>query len=82
MRLSERLGSPASKEDHEEVSVVLVQLEQTRVAIAVDRFLSEVEVIVKPMAGDFEHIREFQGATIMGDGRVVLVINPNALLDN
>ena len=82
MRLSERLGAPTSGEDHEVVSVVLLQLERSRVGIAVDRFLSEVEVIVKPLSGDFERVREFQGATIMGDGRVVLVINPNNLFKN
>ena len=42
----------------------------------VDRFVSEVEVIVKPLAGGLEECKEFQGAAIMGDGRVVLVLNP------
>jgi len=82
MRLSERLGASSSGEDEEVVSVVLLQLERSRVGVAVDRFLSEVEVIVKPLTGDFERVREFQGATIMGDGRVVLVINPNTLFKN
>ena len=39
-------------------------------------------LIVKPLGGSFERVRQFQGATIMGDGRVVLVINLNALLGN
>jgi chemotaxis protein histidine kinase CheA len=34
-----------------------------------------VEVLVKPLAGGLEKCREFQGAAIMGDGRVVLVLN-------
>jgi chemotaxis protein histidine kinase CheA len=41
----------------------------------VDRFLSEVEVLVKPLPGGLEHCKEFQGSAIMGDGRVVLVLN-------
>jgi len=35
---------------------------------------------VKPMGRDFTHITAFQGATIMGDGRVALVINPAGLV--
>jgi two-component system chemotaxis sensor kinase CheA len=44
--------------------------------VAVDRFLGHVEVIVKPLGREFAGIAAFQGATIMGDGRVTLVINP------
>jgi len=44
--------------------------------VAEDRFLGHVEVIVKPMGSDFAGIPAFQGATIIGDGRVALVINP------
>jgi len=41
----------------------------------VDKFLTEVEVLVKPLTGGLEQCKEFQGAAIMGDGRVVLVLN-------
>ena len=47
---------------------------------AVDSFLGQVEVIVKPMGRDFESITAFQGATILGDGRIALVINPAGLV--
>ena len=46
-----------------------------RYGLVVDRFLTEVEVLVKPLAGGLEQCKEFQGAAIMGDGRVVLVLN-------
>jgi two-component system, chemotaxis family, sensor kinase CheA len=59
-----------------EVSIAIVEAGKTRYGLMVDRFLSEVEVIVKPLAGGLEECREFQGAAIMGDGRVVLVLNP------
>jgi two-component system chemotaxis sensor kinase CheA len=60
----------------EEVPTAIVQTNRGRVGVAVDRFVGQVEVIVKPMSRDFADISAFQGTTIMGDGRVVLVINP------
>jgi two-component system chemotaxis sensor kinase CheA len=59
----------------EELSIAIVQTGSLRYGLAVDRFLTEVEVLVKPLAGGLEQCREFQGAAIMGDGRVVLVLN-------
>jgi two-component system chemotaxis sensor kinase CheA len=64
----------------EEVAVAIVQTDLEKVGIAVDRFVSDVEVIVKPLGQDFANISAFQGATILGDGRVALVINPSGLV--
>jgi len=59
-----------------EVSIAIVEAGNVRYGLMVDRFTNEVEVIVKPLAGGLEECREFQGAAIMGDGRLVLVLNP------
>lgn len=58
-----------------ELSIAVVEAGRVRYGLMVDRFVSEVEVIVKPLAGGLEECKEFQGAAIMGDGRVVLVLN-------
>jgi two-component system chemotaxis sensor kinase CheA len=59
-----------------EVSIAIVEAGRVRYGLLVERFVSEVEVIVKPLAAGLEECKEFQGAAIMGDGRVVLVLNP------
>ena len=59
----------------EELSVAIVEAGAARYGLVVDRFLSEVEVLVKPLSGGLAQCKEFQGAAIMGDGRVVLVLN-------
>jgi two-component system chemotaxis sensor kinase CheA len=59
-----------------ELSIAIVEAGRVRYGLMVDRFVSEVEVIVKPLAGGLEECKEFQGAAIMGDGGVVLVLNP------
>jgi two-component system chemotaxis sensor kinase CheA len=58
-----------------ELSVAIVEAGTVRYGLVVDKFLTEVEVLVKPLAGELEQCKEFQGAAIMGDGRVVLVLN-------
>jgi two-component system chemotaxis sensor kinase CheA len=58
-----------------ELSVAIVEAGDSRYGLVVDRFLVQVEVLVKPLAGGLEGCKEFQGAAIMGDGRVVLVLN-------
>jgi two-component system chemotaxis sensor kinase CheA len=59
-----------------EVPMAVVQTNRGKIGVAVDRFVGQVEVIVKPMGREFADIAAFQGTTIMGDGRVALVINP------
>lgn len=58
-----------------ELSVAIVEAGAMRYGMVVDRFVSEVEVLIKPLAAGLEECKEFQGAAIMGDGRVVLVLN-------
>ena len=58
------------------MAIAIFQTDGPKVGVAVDRFVSYVEVIVKPMGRDFADISAFQGATILGNGRVALVINP------
>lgn len=83
VRLADYFGSEQQRVRSDwptEVSMAIVQTEQMQVGLVVDRFVSDVEVIVKPMGRDLANNRAFRGATIMGDGRVVLVINPSGFM--
>jgi two-component system, chemotaxis family, sensor kinase CheA len=73
--LSKVLGLVSTTAPARELSVAIVEAGTVRYGLVVDKFLTEVEVLVKPLAGELEHCKEFQGAAIMGDGRVVLVLN-------
>jgi two-component system, chemotaxis family, sensor kinase CheA len=72
--LAEMFGLPVRSA--EEVPIAIIESGKVRYGLIADRFVSEVEVLVKPLAGGLEHSKEFHGAAIMGDGRVVLVLNP------
>jgi two-component system chemotaxis sensor kinase CheA len=71
--LAEMLGLAPAKTP--ELSVAIVETGTVKYGLVVDRFLTEVEVLVKPLTNGLEQCKEFQGAAIMGDGRVVLVLN-------
>jgi two-component system chemotaxis sensor kinase CheA len=71
--LAEMLDLVPSKSP--ELSVAIVEAGAVKYGLVVDKFLTEVEVLVKPLTGGLEQCKEFQGAAIMGDGRVVLVLN-------
>jgi two-component system chemotaxis sensor kinase CheA len=73
--LAEILGLAETPLHQPELSVAIVEGGSVTYGLAVDRFTSQVEVLVKPLTGGLEQCREFQGAAIMGDGRVVLVLN-------
>jgi hypothetical protein len=57
------------------LAIAIVEAGTLKYGMIVDKFLTEVEVLVKPLTGGLEQCKEFQGAAIMGDGRVVLVLN-------
>jgi len=48
--------------------------------IIVDRILRKESIIVKPLERHFSGIDEFSGAALMGDGTIVLVLNPHGIV--
>jgi two-component system chemotaxis sensor kinase CheA len=71
--LAEMLGLPSRSTP--ELSIAIVEAGTMKYGLVVDRFVCEVEVLIKPLAGGLAECKEFQGAAILGDGRVVLVLN-------
>jgi len=64
------------RKESADASIAIVEAGSVRYGLMVDRFVNEVEVMVKPLNGGLEECKEFQGAAIMGDGSVALVLNP------
>jgi two-component system chemotaxis sensor kinase CheA len=61
-------------------SVVLLQTGTERVALQVDSLVDRLEVVLKPLSSLLRDSKGFSGATILGDGRVMLVIDPRTIL--
>jgi len=60
--------------------VVIITDGQSKVGMIVDRLLNEQDVLVKPLPDYLSGINGMGGATIMGDGKVALVLNPVELM--
>lgn len=59
--------------------VVVTQIGQQQFGILVDGVLQTEEIVVKPMSVKLKSISLFSGNTILGDGAVVLILDPNGL---
>lgn len=66
--------------DQDETAFVMViQVGERRYGLVVNDVLDTEEIVVKPLAGILRDVQSFSGATILGDGSVVLILDPNAL---
>ncbi len=57
-------------------SLLLVKSGQQRIALHVDEFLGNQEVVVKNIGPQLSRLPGVAGATVMGNGKVVLILNP------
>ncbi|HWR03427.1 MAG TPA: chemotaxis protein CheA, partial [Humidesulfovibrio sp.] len=79
IELSELLDLPPNPDKREILPVVIIHDNDRRLGIVVDRLLERQEIVIKPLGqylNTFE-IRGISGATIMGDGSVVLILDPH-----
>ena len=59
--------------------VVVAQVGRQRFGILVDEVFHTEEIVVKPMSSKLRHLPLFAGNTILGDGAVVLIVDPNGV---
>ncbi|MBV8653377.1 MAG: chemotaxis protein CheW [Alphaproteobacteria bacterium] len=71
------LGKPAA--DASETFVVVTQVGTYSFGIIVDRVFDTEEIVVKPVAPILRDITMFSGNTILGDGSVIMILDPNGI---
>ena len=73
---------PALRLDFEKVAniMVVVEAEGGRVALLVDELLGQQQVVVKNLESNYRRVDDVSGATIMGDGRVALILDVGSLV--
>src|SRR5690606_11569848 len=59
---------------------VLVRSAEHTVALQVDRLLGSREIVVKTLGVQFSAVRGVSGATVMGDGSVVVILDLHAMI--
>ena len=59
--------------------VVVTQVGNQIFGIVVDGVLHTEEIVIKPMSSKLRHIGAFSGTTILGDGTVIMIVDPNGV---
>lgn len=80
VELSEMLGLPRSTATLPEVlSVVVIHDNERRLGLVVDELLERQEIVIKPLGAYLGDLKGISGATIMGDGSVILILDPHEI---
>lgn len=64
----------------EETEIVVVRKGERLAALAVEDFIGQNEIVIKNLGKYLPSIQGIAGATILGDGQVALIIDPNAFI--
>ncbi|MBP7460010.1 MAG: chemotaxis protein CheA [Candidatus Delongbacteria bacterium] len=72
-------GDPRTEINY--IYVVVLGIAERRIGLVVDNLLGQEEVVIKSLGDFFDDTPGIAGATIMGDGRVRLIVNVSDLVD-
>jgi len=75
VHLAEALGSPRAERGAKALNVVLVDTGTFEYGLVVESLHDTVEIVVKPMGRHMQALREYAGATILGDGQVAVILD-------
>lgn len=74
---AENTGAPG--ETDAGAYIVVTQVGAVTLGIMVDQVFDTEEIVVKPVAPILRHITMFSGNTILGDGSVIMILDPNGI---
>jgi chemosensory pili system protein ChpA (sensor histidine kinase/response regulator) len=74
-----KLKQPAD-ESLDRVPVLILNTGTEQIALVVDQLLTGREIVIKTLGNHLRRVHGITGATLMGDGTVVLIVNPLDLL--
>ncbi|SHN49341.1 two-component system, chemotaxis family, sensor kinase CheA [Desulfovibrio litoralis DSM 11393] len=79
LSLAELLGLPNNSAGQDVLSVVVIHDNDRRLGLVVDRLLERQEIVIKPLSAYLGDLKGISGATIMGDGSVILILDPHEI---
>ncbi len=77
--LGEMLGMKTGSSE-EILSVVVVEAADRKTGLVVDVLLGQQEIVIKSLSRAVEGIRGVAGATVLGNGRVALILDVSSLI--
>ena len=80
VRLQRLLSLGTNQEGSGRALMVLVEADGRRAAMAVDELLGQQQVVIKSLETHYKRVEGVSGATILGDGRVALILDVSGLM--
>ncbi|MET0051017.1 MAG: chemotaxis protein CheA [Candidatus Thiodiazotropha sp.] len=79
-RMRKVLGLPSNAQPLDEEAVLIVSLAGQEIGLIIDEFQEGIDIIQKPLEGVMEAYPMYAGATLLGDGRVLLILDLKELV--
>lgn len=77
IRINEKLG--LEEQSYGKKYIVMVKVGEKQVGLLVDSLLGQQEIVIKPFGKTLKSMKEYIGATILGDGLVTLILDVASL---
>jgi two-component system chemotaxis sensor kinase CheA len=74
-------ASQSAADNSEETTLVIIGCEGREMGLTVDRLLGEEDIVIKSMAENYQNVYGIAGASILGDGRVALILDTGVLIE-
>ena len=69
------LGFPGSLKDQLLLTVVLVEMTNRVIGLAVDSVAGQEDIVIKPLCYPLQYLTRYSGMTVLGDGRIVPILD-------
>jgi two-component system chemotaxis sensor kinase CheA len=79
-RLKRLFGLPDGHDDLSQGLLIVVDANNTRTCLMVDEIVGQQQVVIKSLGSGSPTIRGISGGAILGDGRVALILDAGALI--
>jgi two-component system chemotaxis sensor kinase CheA len=80
VEISEILEVPGHDESAQKFHTVVVGIGTHKFGIVVDKLIGQKEIVIKPLGAYLKNIPGIAGSTILGDGRVIMILDSGELL--
>jgi two-component system chemotaxis sensor kinase CheA len=69
------LSTNSEEADDDSINIVVLRADDRQFGLVVDRINDTEEIVVKPLSSQLKSLSVYAGATIMGDGKVALILD-------
>ena len=81
IQLSDLVGMERIKKDDEDVYIVVVSFEKRRIGLIVNNLMGDQDIVIKGLDDVLKNNEGVAGAAVLGDGRIVLVLDTSTLVN-